>query len=66
MEIESAAVLSASTRLNDRLLEAVDVILTGGSGKVVVTGVGKSGAIGKKITSTLVSTGDEGGLPAPR
>jgi len=56
MEIESAAVLSASTRLNDKLLEAVDLILAG-SGKVVVTGVGKSGAIGKKIASTLVSTG---------
>lgn len=56
MEIESAAVLSASTRLNDKLLEAVDLILTG-SGTVVVTGVGKSGDIGKKITSTLVSTG---------
>jgi arabinose-5-phosphate isomerase len=56
MQIESGAVLAASDRLGDSLLSAVDLI-TGLAGKVVVTGMGKSGHVGRQIAATLQSTG---------
>ncbi len=43
-------------RLGAAFLEAVATIF-GSSGRVVVTGMGKSGHIGSKIASTLASTG---------
>ena len=47
------------TNLGNCLLEAVDLILTRGAqgGRVLVTGVGKSGHIGRKVAATLTSTG---------
>ncbi|MDP8989124.1 MAG: KpsF/GutQ family sugar-phosphate isomerase [Acidobacteriota bacterium] len=56
MQTEGEAVLAASARLGDSLLNAVDLIL-GHAGKVVVTGMGKSGYVGRKIAATLQSTG---------
>jgi arabinose-5-phosphate isomerase len=56
MQTEAAAVLAASGRLENGLLGAVDLILKH-SGKVVVTGMGKSGHVARKIASTLQSTG---------
>jgi len=56
MQTEAEAVLAASARLGDSLLNAVEVIL-GHTGKVVVTGMGKSGHVGRKIAATLQSTG---------
>jgi len=56
MQTEAEAVLAASVRLGDSLLNAVEVIL-GHAGKVVVTGMGKSGHVGRKIAATLQSTG---------
>ncbi len=56
MQIEGEAVLAASARLGDSLLNAVDFIV-GHAGKVVVTGMGKSGHVGRKIAATLQSTG---------
>jgi arabinose-5-phosphate isomerase len=56
MQTEAAAVLAASGRLENSLLGAVDLILDH-RGKVVVTGMGKSGHIARKIASTLQSTG---------
>jgi arabinose-5-phosphate isomerase len=56
MQTEGEAVLAASARLGDSLLNAVDLIL-GHAGKVVVTGMGKSGHVGRKIAATLQSTG---------
>ena len=58
MEIESAAILSASRRLDGSLLQAVEMMLSH-RGKVVVTGVGKSGGVARKITATLLSTGTQ-------
>jgi len=55
MQIESGAVLAASDRLGDSLLSAVDLI-TGLAGKVVVTGMGKSGHAARQIAATLQST----------
>jgi arabinose-5-phosphate isomerase len=56
MEIEAASIASAAQRLDGELIRAVELILTH-PGKVVVTGIGKSGHIGRKIVATLCSTG---------
>ncbi len=56
LQIEAEAVRDLIDRLGPELERAVELIL-GCRGKVVVTGVGKSGIIGRKIASTLSSTG---------
>lgn len=56
LDIEAAAVMALKDRLNSDFATAVDMILAG-TGKVVVTGMGKSGLICQKIASTLASTG---------
>jgi arabinose-5-phosphate isomerase len=56
MEIESASLAAAARRLDGALIRAVESILPH-PGKVVVTGIGKSGHIGRKIVATLCSTG---------
>jgi arabinose-5-phosphate isomerase len=56
MEIEAEAIRTAGRRLNGNLARAVDLILAH-PGKVVVTGVGKSGHVARKIVATLCSTG---------
>ena len=56
MEIEAASVARAAGRLGGELVRAVDLILAH-PGKVVVTGIGKSGHIARKIVATLCSTG---------
>ena len=53
---EAEAVLSLIPQLDENFDKAVDLILNC-KGKVIVTGVGKSGHIGDKIASTLSSTG---------
>jgi arabinose-5-phosphate isomerase len=55
MQIESAAIARAAERLDGELIRAVDLILPGA--KVVVTGIGKSGHIARKLVATLCSTG---------
>ena len=55
-DIEANSVLELKNRLNDDLIKAIDIIYAS-KGKVVVTGMGKSGLIGRKIASTLCSTG---------
>jgi len=56
MEIEADAIRAAGRRLDENLSRAVDLILAH-PGKVVVTGVGKSGHVARKIVATLCSTG---------
>src|SRR5580692_2644681 len=56
MEIESASIARAAERLDGALIRAVDLILAH-PGKVIVTGIGKSGHIARKIAATLCSTG---------
>ncbi len=58
IETESTALLSASKRLDGSLLQAVEMMLTE-PGKVVVTGVGKSGVVARNIAATLLSTGTQ-------
>lgn len=53
---EAAAIESLVSRIDKNFDEAVEIILHC-SGKLVVTGVGKSGHIGAKIAATLSSTG---------
>ena len=61
--LEAAAVSAAATRLDDRFARAVE-LLADASGRVIVSGVGKSGLIARKIAATLTSTGTAGDLPA--
>jgi arabinose-5-phosphate isomerase len=56
LKIESDAVAALIDRIDDRFEQAVEIILNC-EGRVVVTGMGKSGLIGKKIAATLASTG---------
>jgi arabinose-5-phosphate isomerase len=56
IEIEAASLARAAGRLDDELIRAVDLILAH-PGKVVVTGIGKSGHVARKIVATLCSTG---------
>ena len=53
---EAEAVLDLLPKLDDNFDKAVELILAC-KGKVIVTGVGKSGHIGAKIAATLSSTG---------
>ncbi|WP_080888286.1 KpsF/GutQ family sugar-phosphate isomerase [Nitrospira japonica] len=54
--IEARAVQALIDRLDDRFVQAVD-LLYGCKGKVVVSGMGKSGLVGQKIAATMASTG---------
>ncbi len=56
LAIEAAGILAVSSRLDERFDRAVE-LLGSCSGKVVVTGMGKSGQICRKIAATLASTG---------
>jgi arabinose-5-phosphate isomerase len=53
---EAAALTALSASLGDSFAEAVNLILTA-KGRVIVTGMGKSGHIGRKIAATFASTG---------
>ena len=56
IEIEAAAILNLKSRLDDKFVQAVELIKNC-EGKLVVTGIGKSGHIARKIASTFSSTG---------
>ncbi|OOC49502.1 MULTISPECIES: KpsF/GutQ family sugar-phosphate isomerase [Thioalkalivibrio] len=53
---EAEAVRNLARRIDDRFLEACRCILAC-KGRVIVTGMGKSGHIGSKLAATLASTG---------
>lgn len=55
-KIEAQAILDLSAKLDKNFTESVRRILTCRS-KVIVCGIGKSGIIGRKISSTFASTG---------
>lgn len=56
LALEAEAISAVSERLDERFTRAVDLIAEC-SGKTVITGMGKSGLIGRKIAATLASTG---------
>jgi len=56
LQIESQAVAALAGRIDGNFLRAVDLLLAC-RGRVVVSGVGKSGHIARKIAATMASTG---------
>ena len=56
LTIEADAVRALAARIDERFAAAVELI-RGRKGRVVVSGMGKSGHIARKIASTLASTG---------
>lgn len=56
LETEAAAILALVSRLDERFDLAVDLLLQC-KGRVILTGMGKSGIICRKIAATLASTG---------
>ena len=56
IRIEAEAVAAIADRLDERFDAAVE-LLAAGAGRVIVTGMGKSGIIARKLAATLSSTG---------
>jgi arabinose-5-phosphate isomerase len=56
MDVESAAIQAARDAVRDALPTAMKLIMQS-HGRVIVSGLGKSGHIGSKIAATLASTG---------
>jgi arabinose-5-phosphate isomerase len=56
IETEAQAVFNLTQRIDERFEHACELLLAC-TGRIVVTGMGKSGHIGKKIAATLSSTG---------
>ena len=56
LQTEAAAILALVDRLDDRFDVAIQILLDC-RGRVIVTGMGKSGIICRKIAATLASTG---------
>ncbi|WP_319370122.1 KpsF/GutQ family sugar-phosphate isomerase [uncultured Ilyobacter sp.] len=55
-DIEIEELKKVRDRISDQMEKAVNIILAS-KGKVVITGIGKSGLIGKKMAATFASTG---------
>lgn len=56
LKIEADAIMEVSKALDESFVEAVDLLISC-KGKVVITGMGKSGIICRKIAATMSSTG---------
>ena len=56
LKIEADAITALIDRVDENLINAINIIYSC-NGRVVITGMGKSGLIGKKIAATLASTG---------
>ena len=56
LDIEAAAINDMKARLDETFVQVVSKIFAA-EGKIIVTGIGKSGQVGRKISSTLSSTG---------
>lgn len=56
IDLEAKAVSGLLSRLDNNFSTACDIVMNC-SGRVIVTGMGKSGHIGKKVAATLASTG---------
>lgn len=58
LEVEAASILSLKSRIDDQFVKAVQLVAQV-KGKLVVTGIGKSGQIARKLASTFSSTGTQ-------
>jgi arabinose-5-phosphate isomerase len=56
LEIEAKSLIEISENLDESFTEACEMLLAC-KGRIVVSGIGKSGHVGRKISSTLSSTG---------
>lgn len=56
LDIEADAILNLKNGLGDEFLKSLELI-TSCQGKVIITGIGKSGIIARKMASTMSSTG---------
>lgn len=56
LDLEAQAILSLKDRVGDNFLKAAELI-TESHGKLILTGIGKSGQIARKIAATFSSTG---------
>ncbi len=56
LEVESQAILALRERIGSQFEKAVELIVAG-KGKLILTGMGKSGQIARKLASTFSSTG---------
>src|SRR5512135_504644 len=56
LEIEAKALAALPGRLDQRFTRAVEILFSC-RGRVIVTGMGKSGLVGQKISATFSSTG---------
>jgi arabinose-5-phosphate isomerase len=56
LRIEAESISQLIPKLDHNFSRAVDLIYRS-KGRVIVTGIGKSGLIGKKIVATMTSTG---------
>jgi arabinose-5-phosphate isomerase len=56
LRIEADALYQAAARLDQNFLDTIEVILQT-KGKLIITGVGKSGLVGAKMAATFASTG---------
>ncbi len=57
LRTEASALEALAKALDDTLPRALDSLTRDGGGRVIVTGMGKSGHVGRKIAATLASTG---------
>ncbi len=56
LKLEAKELLDTVDKIDDEMIKAVELI-AGIKGKLIITGVGKSGLIGAKIAATMASTG---------
>ncbi len=56
MQAEAESIAAAAARLDENFARAAGIVLRH-SGKVIVTGIGKSGRVGEKLVATFASTG---------
>ena len=54
LRIEAEAILGVIPKVDERFERAVEM-MRGCTGRIVVTGIGKSGLVGRKIAATLTS-----------
>jgi arabinose-5-phosphate isomerase len=52
LRIEEEGLAAIRSRIGESFLKAVEMILAG-PGRVVITGIGKSGIVGQKIAATM-------------
>lgn len=58
LRVEAEGIMGLIDKVGEGFIRAVDIIC-GAKGRVIVTGIGKSGIIGKKIVATMISTGTQ-------